>query len=107
MKILYLGVILLIAILGTAFITYNFFPKIETEKEYITEIIEVEKPVEHIIYIEKPVIKYLKTSTQTHLPEQEPHISYIENVNGTLKEAGSTYTNKPSNCAKLHNRSLC
>lgn len=38
---------------------------------------------------------------------REPHRAYFEYSNGTIDRVGSSYTNEPRECAKLHDISKC
>lgn len=92
----YLSLGLILAfVLGAGLVYYVFPHEIEIEKEkivYVDKIVEVEKIVK---------VTKLSCPNDPDQPRIERNTAYIEQ-DGVLVEAGTSYSNEPSKCAKLH-----
>lgn len=90
-------------LLGGAFV-YLLFPQEITPADVENvEICEVETK---IIEKDNIVIRY-KYRYQDFYDNNEPAKAYWTDKEGVEHEAGSPYTNKPTECARLHDKSLC
>lgn len=102
MRFLYIGLLLIVvSSLLTGLIVYKYFPQ---EREVIKEVV-----IEKIVYVNSTNSVDNNHNNEVVKPmerKKEPHIAYVIE-DGVKKKAGSTYTNKPTLCATLHNRSLC
>jgi len=108
MKTIYIISIALIALLLGGALVYTFFPQKVTPADVSNvdtctdtkTIVEVEK------IIEKKVTKK-DGRYQDFYDNNEPAKAYWTDKEGVEHKAGSTYTNEPTECARLHDKSLC
>ena len=109
----YILLIVLLSLLLGALVTYLCFPREVVHERVVVNYEIVEVPIEvcsnkPVDCITAPVVIdncTVKENIHTHNRTLH-HKAYIKSGD-VLEEAGSTYTNVPTKCAKEHNRSAC
>ena len=108
MKLYIISLIIALSVVSlvfSGFLGAVFFSKDKiVEKNICTPTIKTVY-VDKIITVEKPVYKYINQCSNRE-STAKPNVAYIKE-DGVFKIAGSDYKNKQSECARLHNRSLC